>query len=368
MVAQAIPASFDELTPAWLTEALRMGGVLDDGATVKEVRYEPIGLGVGVLCLLARLFLTYDGDAPGAPRTLVAKIPSPNEQTRAMVNAFHFYEREVRFYREVADTVGLPTPRRYYTALDPETQDFILLLEDLGDRRLGDQLAGALPEEAALAISELARLHAPWWNAPELQRFAWMPTSNSPVNKAGLALYPQAWPIFRERFGADLPPRLQTVGERLTTAAFQILERFATGPQTICHGDYRIDNFFFGTAPGHAPLAVIDWQIVLRSAGPYDVGYFLSQSVAPALRQQLERDLLRQYHEALLAGGVRDYSFDQCLSDYRWTMLICFVYPVMGGAMADLGNERGRQLMQAMYERSATAILDWDADRLLDEL
>src|SRR5579883_2331711 len=238
MVAQAIPASFDELTPAWLTEALHTGGILDDTVAVKEVRYEPIGLGVGVLCLLARLYLTYDGDAPGAPRTLVAKIP---------------------------------TPRRYYTALDPETQDFILLLEDLGDHRLGDQLTGASPEDAALALGELARLHAPWWNAPELQRFAWMPTSNSPVNKAGLMLYPQAWPIFRERFGAELPPRLQAVGERLTTAAFQILERFATGPQTICHGDYRIDNFFFGTTPGHASLAVIDWQIALRSAGPYDV-------------------------------------------------------------------------------------------------
>jgi hypothetical protein len=63
---------------------------------------------------------------------------------------------------------------------------------------------------------------------------------------------------------------------------------------------------------------------------------------------------------------VQGYSFDQCLEDYRWTLLFCFAYPVIGGTMGDLSNERGVALATAMMERSATAIMDWDAGKLLD--
>ena len=308
MANAAIPVTFDALTPDWLTETLRAGGLIGD-ARVTTVQWTPVGQGVGVLCQLARLSLSYDRPSAGAPASLVAKLPSPSEQTRAMAHAFHFYEREVAFYRDLRDEVGIHTARPYYAVSDPATQDFTLLLEDLGDRRLGDQVAGVSAEDATLAVAELAKLHAPWWNSPRLAALDWMPVADSPVNKAGMSFYPQAWPLFQQQ-GHTIPPRLQAVGERMDVACMQILDRFGQGPRTICHGDYRSDNFFFGR-DGQPPLTVVDWQIALQSAGVYDVAYFLSQSVAPEVRRAIERDLLRSYHEALLAGGVRDYSFDQ---------------------------------------------------------
>jgi aminoglycoside/choline kinase family phosphotransferase len=365
MVAEAIPVTFEALTPTWLTETLRAGGTIGDAA-VTDVQWTPIGQGVGVLCQLARLSLTYDRPAPGAPATMVAKLPSPSEQTRAMAHAFQFYAREVAFYRELAPDVGLTSPRAYHAVSDPATQDFTLLLEDIGDRRLGDQVVGCTAEEAALAVAELPRLHAPWWNNPRLKEVGWLPTAGSAVNKAGMSFFPQAWPLFQAQ-GHTIPPRLQAVGERMAVACMQILDRFESGPCTICHGDYRSDNFFFGGA-GQPPLTVVDWQISLQASGVYDVAYFLSQSVSPEVRRAVERDLLQRYHEALLAGGVRDYSFDQMLADYRWGLLFCFNYPVMGGGLGDVSNERGVALVEAMWQRSSTAILDWDADALLQEL
>jgi hypothetical protein len=365
MVTQTIPITFEELTPAWLTEALRAAGMLG-AAAVSSVAWTPIGQGVGILCQLARLSLGYDGPAPDAPASLVAKLPSPQEQTRALAHAFRFYEREVAFYRELSHDVAIATARPYHAVCDPTTQDFTLLLEDLGGRRMSDQVTGCTADDAALAVGELAKLHAPWWNDPRLATIAWLPMADSPINKAGMSLYPMAWPVFQQQ-GHPIPARLQLVGERMDVACMQILDRFGTGPHTICHGDYRSDNFIFG-GPGEPPLTVLDWQISLQAAGVYDVAYFLSQSVSVEVRRAVERDLLRGYHEALLAGGVRDYSLDQCLSDYRWALLFCFNYPVVGGGLGDISTVRGKALVEAMWERSSTAILDWDADALLNAL
>jgi aminoglycoside/choline kinase family phosphotransferase len=364
MATSAFPSTIEAITPAWLTSTLRAGGHLGDAA-VTSIDAEPVGQGVGILCRLYRLTLGYKGDAGDAPRSLVAKLPTADPQTRGMVSLFRFYEREVRFYQEIAERVELGTPRCYACAFDPASGDFILLLEDLSRIRLGDQLAGATVDEAKLAVHELAKLHAAWWQNPRLHAFDWMPMANDQVNKMGLTLYPQAWGVFMERFGAKLDPRMIPIGQKLGAKVNDILDRFATRPLTICHGDFRLDNLFFHDSGSERPLTAIDWQITIRSTGTYDVGYMMSQSINVEDRRAYEREILTLYHDALVERGVTGYSFDQCLEDYRWTLLFCFAYPVMGGGLGDLSNERGYALAETMMQRSASAILDWDAGSLI---
>jgi hypothetical protein len=364
MTTAAFPTTVDALTPSWLTMALREQAGLGD-ASVTAVRAEPIGQGVGILCQLARLHLTYDDSNVEAPATVIAKIPTLEPQTRQMVALFQFYEREVRFYRELAPRVSLPVARCYYAAHDPGSNDFVLLIEDLGDARIGDQLESCSIEDAERVIDELARLHAAWWNAPELEALDWVPDANSEVNRSGLMLYPMAWPMWKERFGEAVSERVIRAGEALGARYPEILDRLVAGPRTLCHGDCRLDNLFFATDPTHPALRAIDWQIAIRGVGTYDVGYFMTQSLSVDTRRAHEMALLRRYHAALVAGGVTDYGFDQLLEDYRWTALFCFAYPVMGGGLGNLSNERGMALGAAMTARSAAAIEDWKADELL---
>ena len=61
-----IPERLEELTPAWLTDALRTGGHLDSGRVV-DVHPEQLGEGKGFLGDIARLRLDYEGE-PG-PRS-----------------------------------------------------------------------------------------------------------------------------------------------------------------------------------------------------------------------------------------------------------------------------------------------------------
>ncbi|MHB8574729.1 MAG: phosphotransferase [Dehalococcoidia bacterium] len=365
MATVMIPAKFEDFTPEWMTRALR-GQI--GGATVTSVAVQLVGQGVGILCQLARLTLGYDAAAHDAPASVIAKIPTADAQTRGMADAFRFYEREVRFYRELQADISVRTPRCWFNVLD-DAGNFVLLLEDLGARRIGDQVAGCSADDAKLAVYEIAKVHAQWWNHPRLNELAWVPESSSEINKMGLRMYPMAWKLFMERMGHALPEQMIRTGEKLGAYTDTILDQFAIGvPHTLLHGDYRLDNFFFAGRPGDEPLAVLDWQIAMRGVGTYDVGYMLTQSVAIDVRRAIEHDLLRDYHRILVENGVKDYSLDDCINHYRWTALGCWVYPVMGGGLADLANARGLALATAMMHRSAAAIMDWNAAELLDTL
>jgi len=47
---------------------------------------------------------------PGAPASLVAKFPGASEMGRHIGNLFDFYNREIRFYEEIAETSNCTHP------------------------------------------------------------------------------------------------------------------------------------------------------------------------------------------------------------------------------------------------------------------
>ena len=71
------------------------------------------------------------------------------------------YEVEVGFYNDVASTVDVRTPRCHLAAIDLETHDFVLLLDDLAPARQGDQLAGCDVDLAERVLDQAAAFHAP---------------------------------------------------------------------------------------------------------------------------------------------------------------------------------------------------------------
>ena len=361
MAKVKLPAGPKEVTADWLTGALRETGVISD-ATLTGLDYEIIGEGVGVLGQLARFKLTYDQPEDGAPASLVGKFPAAMQENRDLANLFRFYQREVGFYEQIADEVELRTPRRYFSHFDTETNDFVLLMEDLGHSRCGNQVEGCAREEAATTVLNIAPFHATWWNKVDTSRLDWIPYGNDPVNHFAESSYNDGWENFARNFGDRLSPRAMAVAERLKSKIIAIENAFASPPRTIVHGDLRYDNLFFA-ADGE--MAVADWQIVLRARGPYDVAYFLSQSINPADRKAIEMDILRSYHEKLLEHGVKDYSFDQCFGDYRISAMFCLVYPVISLGGLDLANERGTALFTAMLDRSIATILDLDCDEMI---
>ena len=147
-----IPITIDDVDTAWLTAAV--------GAPVASFTVEPIGVGVGLMGLLYRLAIT--GDA-GSPTSVIVKLPVLLDETRRVALAYRFYENEVAFYRQLAHESQIGTAHAYSALHDPDTDNFVLVLEDIGHLRAADQVAGCSPPDATAAVTTLAHHHAAFW-------------------------------------------------------------------------------------------------------------------------------------------------------------------------------------------------------------
>jgi hypothetical protein len=350
-----------------LTDALRADGALPSGSAVTSVSWERIGEGIGFIGLNGRLRLAYAGDAAGAPASLIAKFPSDDDGARTVGNIFGLYEREVRFYQDLARDAGLRAPRCYYAAWDASEQRSLMLLEDLAETgEMGDQVAGCSMAQAAIALDELALFHARWWRSPDLYRFTWLQDGGEIVRGSLKDTYPLLWQTFLDLHGHMLLPSLRdavpTLNERVTIVIDRLQHR---GDMTLGHGDFRLDNMFFGRPGADYRLAVIDWQSPARGWGAYDVAYFMTSCVGTEERREHGQDALRAYHERLMQGGVRDYPFEALWEDYRGSLMAYLAISVITGATLQLSNERAVALFRLIFERLNAAIADADAANAL---
>ncbi len=361
-----LPVNPAALTPEWLTEALRSSGALLEGR-VTRVESTVIGAGVGFIGTIARLNLTYEGAPADAPATIIAKLPSEDPGSRMVGVAFGLYEREVRFYSDLSHQCGLPAPKPFFAHYDATAGQAVLLLEDLAGGDWGDQVAGATPEQAALAIDAIGAFHAKWWKSAELASYPWITSGIETIRQPIQMMYDAVWKTAVDRFGYlfpdDIRAHIPDFGRRTMAA----LDQMAEFPETLVHGDYRPDNLFFGKPGSGRDIVVCDWQGPGRGPGVVDAAYFIAGSMSPDDRRTHEQELLRRYHHHLLEGGVKEYSYEQLKEDYRGY----FAGVIAGGVVLlgtlPEGNERGRMLIESTLTRFLAAMEDHDSLALLPE-
>src|SRR5881394_3566681 len=155
----AIPYSVADITADWLRASVRPQDA-EAFSNLTSVRAERLGEGVATTAEIHRLILGYAPGAKPGPAALVAKQPSASPEAREVARGWSTYRREVLFYREIAATVALRIPKAYVAEFDPQTERFVLVMEDLATARDGDQVAGLSLEQTRLALSEIATLHA----------------------------------------------------------------------------------------------------------------------------------------------------------------------------------------------------------------
>jgi hypothetical protein len=320
------------IEPAWLTEVLRAGGHCE--AAVTALAVEPVAF-TGATTDMARLRIGYDGAGARGPATLIAKIRGATEVQRQMDQAMGLFAREAEFYSRLADEVPVRTPACVHIGDGDGTP---LLLEDLGELRMGDQIEGMRMADAEVMMDALADLHARFWEAPVLAS-PWLASPAAGVFAAMITqLVASGAPALAERYAGTVPDSVLSAIVEAAPNWGHVLARCAAGPQTLVHNDCRLDNLFF--APDGTPT-LIDWQIVARTRGAQDVGNLLAGSVDSDELAANWEQLLARYQERLAARGVTNYSLDQCIEDYRVNIL----FP-LGAGMAligamDIGDGRG---------------------------
>ncbi len=354
-----LPTTTSEITAEWMTEALRGSGTIGADTSVASVVLDTGAAGVGFMGEVGKVGVVYEGAATDAPTSMIAKFPTASPEVRAMMHPTRIYEREHRFYAELAPKSSLRTPKVYHvtcvTADAPEDERYMLLLEDLSSLTLGDQLAGLSVEQAEHALVAIAGHHAAFWGGAGLEHADFVPIINGPLNQAGASIYDASLPGFMEAFGDVILPELEAYVAGYASVRGKILDDLEAMPHTLVHFDYRADNLMFDT---DGSVAVVDWQTISQGGGAEDVGYLLSQNLTVADRRAHETDLLRSYHDVLVAHGVSGYSFETLQADYAVGIACGWVIPVFAVGTLDFTSDRAVALWTAVVERTQAALLD----------
>jgi aminoglycoside/choline kinase family phosphotransferase len=356
-----LPAMPDGITPEWLSDVLRADGCAPPGAQIASIRRSRVGDGIGMMSELSRLHLEWSQPQAGLPATLIAKYSSTNPTNRAVAMNFHVYEREVRYYAEVDQRTTASTPHWYLSVMEGE--NFLILMEDLGDYRIGSQAVGADLTDTQLAVDELVKLHAPFWD--NVSEFGWVPHVADSYHASNMNAFAHSgWDQTMAVFGHLVPESFKRRRQDFLDAIPTMQARMDRAPITFVHGDFRLDNLLFAAAPGHAPAVIIDWQGPLLSRGMFDVALFLGQNVLTEVRRQHEQALVRRYVHGLAAFGI-DYPFDAAWQDYLDALLFQWVYATVVSGALDTSHPATFAWMSQMIARQAAAT---DDHRLLERL
>ena len=348
----------EHVTCEWMSDNL---GSLIGSAKVESFDVEPVGTGQMADCFRFDLFYGGGDPPPTAPASVVGKFTAAHEQSRTTGVTMRTAEVETRFYQQFGDVLPIRTPACYHAEVDPDTARFALLLEDLAPARQGDQVTGCSVDEAASALQEMAKLHAPRWGDPRLESVGWLNRPNEGQQEVLEAIYPSFFASFVDRYGESLPEPISEAGETFFPRIGPYLKA-APRPRSVQHADFRVDNLLFGGPDGR--VAVVDWQTVTLGPPVADLSYFLGGSIAVEDRRAQEKDLVNHYHDHLVAGGGDGYGFDELWTDYRRYAYSGLVMAI-GAAIMVERTERGDAMFLAMAQRAAVHALDMESATLL---
>jgi aminoglycoside/choline kinase family phosphotransferase len=338
----------DDITPAWLSRILQ--------TDVTDVTCEPIGDGLVGMNLRVGIATAERSDAPAS---VVVKLASLDPTSRATGIALRNYEREVKFYAEIADTVDIRVPGCLHGEWMQDTGDFVLVLEDMAPAEQGNQVLGCDADRAHAAVRELARLHAPRWDDPTLDEHEFLTRRTGPADVDQLV---GLWTMFMPGFLATYEHHLDGRAQAVLASFGQRIGEWMdgrTGPKTVTHGDFRLDNLMFGTTDGGPPVTAVDWQTPGHGSPIGDLAYFCGAGLVPEDRRLTEQSLVRSYANVLLTYGItvdEPWVWEQYRREAFGGVVMSVVASQIVGA-----SDRSEAMFAAMATRHLQHCVDLDA-------
>ncbi len=346
-----------QVTPKWLTDSLRKAGFLNRGRVLNIANTLTKRL---VLSEVSRLEISYSLDAPStAPSNLFLKISTP-EFSRVALSEHR--EKEVEFYNLIAREMNDPPVIRCYEAdYSPESGTYYLLLDDLSETHFqtaSPQRPSKISCESAVEC--VAQLHAFWWEHPKLGNEVGSLFSNSELDKFVDDVEKNVT-RFIDFLGNILSIERLRIYERLLASKRKIWERLTDAAGlTVIHGDAHWWNFLYPRNANTHRVVMFDWQLWHVDVGARELAFMVALGGYSERNSDLEKQIVRLYYDSLIAGGVKNFTWNNCWDDYRWAAIRNLNVPVIQWSQG-----RGAELWQSNLERAFSAYDELKCDELL---
>lgn len=349
----SIPAGWDEITPAWMTDAVRRH---HPDAVVSDVEVVLRDDGTN---RRARLGLSYS--AGTGPATVFAKAVDPAHAELVALTSGLFHEPRL-FNAGVV--LPLDHPVVYTAIIDEDASDFLMIMEDVVARGADprDSTRPMTVDQVASGVRGLAKLHSEFWgdritSDPAL---SWVEPF---VAFAGLEYAPLE--IAYERLGDSVPTEIpaMTGTDLFVDIWARYIGTLTEAPQTLLHGDPHIGNTY--VLPDDT-VGFLDWQMVRRGNFALDLGYFLQGALTIDDRRRSERELVEEYRGALSLPADEMPSADEVWLRYRASVahgLAIWMATLSGG-----DAWQGAEICLALAQRYAAAFVDLDTRGALDAI
>ncbi len=338
------PRDGRELGGDWLPRILQLPDVLAHSVAVARIGEERGHMG-------SAYRLTFECDHVSHPaRSVIVKLPAPDAAARETANRGGLYVREFRFFDELAHRTAVRAPR-CFAAGHSANDGFALVLEDLGGAREVDQIAGCDLAHAKTVLAELAAFHASWWDQPALAEMTWV-TRHTDVHRVDnlTRILRDGWPRLCAALADRLSPDALQSGNAMTDVLPRAFRALEAEPQTLLHGDVRMDNLLFDDW-----VVLLDWQSLSRGACALDVAYFLAQNIPVDDLDVYGEELLASYQRGLADAGVA-YPMRRLRRAISLALPLSFAVASSLFVVADAEGARTRELATAMAQRSIAAI------------
>jgi hypothetical protein len=311
-------SSPDEISPEWLSRTLGKHYAQTD-VTVESV---DVILTKKLACSTgARIAIRYSSDRPpNLPDSLFLKLTDLKEASA-----------EVDFYTKLAPFMSCPPLVRCFDAKHSveDGRSHILLADLSTTHSQPPDPTAPSAQLSRLAVEALAKVHAFWWEHPNV---------GSGIGK----VFDRSWltdfvnklnedvEIFIDAAGDLLRPDQREAYDLMLGAAEKIWGRLTDARAlTATHGDAHWWNFLYPIDPQTHSVHVFDWHLWHIDLGARDLAFLLALGGFAEPRPELESDLIRAYHEALVANGVGNYSWEDLWEDYRWSAIRNLNIPVI---------------------------------------
>jgi hypothetical protein len=313
-----LPLTLDEITPAWLTAALRTRA---PGVGVRAFEIVDINHGTSTKVRL-RLDVDEAGRRAGLPETVILKGGFEPHSW------YDIHEMETRWYRDVLPAQPLRAPICYFADCDAERGQGIIVMEDLVPRgvRFCSALAPERFDDVARRLGVLAEYHARTYASPELDpggRWGWVRKMLEKAAGAMAAYSPDVWRGWvASPQGAAVSAHFQDY-DWMAQALQRCYALSETTPHALLHGDTHPGNLYVDVdgEPGFLD------SMVHRGPPMLEVAYHLSCTLDSGDRARWEGALIQHYLTELRRHGADAPSLDEALDQYAVFLAFgCWVF------------------------------------------